>query len=69
LFNTTSNLAGSLGNILLTALGQKRMFVYYESINQLETAYFIMFLICGGAYLLTWFVMHLLALRMKQVEI
>ena len=62
-------MAGGLGGILLTALVQKRMFVYYESINQLETAYFIMFLICGGAYLLAWFVMHLLAPRMKQVEI
>jgi len=62
-------MAGGLGGILLTALVQKRMFVYYESINQLETAYFIMFLICGGAYLLAWVIMHLLAPRMKQVEI
>jgi len=62
-------MAGGLGGILLTALVQKRMFVYYESMDQLETAYFIMFLICGGAYLLAWLVMHLLAPRMKQVEI
>jgi len=62
-------MAGGVGGIMLTALVQKRMFVYYESINQLETAYFIMFLICGGAYLLAWGIMHLLAPRMKQVEI
>ena len=30
-------MAGGLGGILLSALVQKRMFVYYESINQLET--------------------------------
>ncbi|MDB5261282.1 MAG: major facilitator transporter [Adhaeribacter sp.] len=62
-------MAGGLGGILLSALVQKRMFVYYESINQLETAYFIMFLICGGAYLLAWFIMHTLVPRMKPVNI
>jgi MFS transporter, ACS family, hexuronate transporter len=62
-------MAGGLGGILLSALVQKRMFVYYESINQLETAYFIMFLICGGAYLLAWLIMHILVPRMKPVNI
>jgi ACS family hexuronate transporter-like MFS transporter len=45
------------------------MFVYYESINQLETAYFIMFWICGGAYLLAWLIMHVLVPRMKPVNL
>lgn len=62
-------MAGGLGGILLSALVQKRMFVYYESINQLETGYFVMFLICGGAYLLAWLIMHLLVPRMKPVNI
>lgn len=62
-------MAGGLGGILLSALVQKGMFVYYESINQLETGYFIMFLICGGAYLSAWLVMHLLVPRMKPVEV
>ncbi|SFQ41254.1 MFS transporter [Hymenobacter arizonensis] len=62
-------MAGGLGGILLSALVQKRMFVYYESIGQLETAYFIMFLICGGAYLLAWVLMHFLAPNMKQINL
>ncbi|GAA4353323.1 MFS transporter [Hymenobacter saemangeumensis] len=62
-------MAGGLGGILLSALVQKRMFVYYESIGQLNKAYFIMFLICGGAYLLAWTLMHLLAPRMKQIAL
>ncbi|GAA4381434.1 MFS transporter [Hymenobacter koreensis] len=62
-------MAGGMGGILLSALVQKRMFVYYESIGQLETAYFIMFLICGGAYLLAWVLMHFLAPRMKQIAL
>ncbi|WP_426058842.1 MFS transporter [Hymenobacter sp. B1770] len=62
-------MAGGLGGILLSALVQKRMFVYYENIGQLETAYFIMFLICGGAYLLAWVLMHFLAPNMKQINL
>ncbi|MFC6996380.1 MFS transporter [Rufibacter roseus] len=62
-------MAGGLGGILLSALVQKRMFVYYESINQLETAYFIMFLICGASYLLAWFIMHLMVPRMKPIQL
>jgi ACS family hexuronate transporter-like MFS transporter len=62
-------MAGGLGGILLSALVQKGMFVYYESINQLETGYFIMFLICGGAYLLAWGIMHLLVPRMKPIDL
>jgi ACS family hexuronate transporter-like MFS transporter len=62
-------MAGGMGGILLSALVQKRMFVYYESIGQLQTAYFIMFLICGGAYLLAWVLMHFLAPRMKQISL
>ena len=53
-------MAGGLGGILLTALVQKRMFVYFESIGRLDKAYFIMFLICGGAYLLAWALMQLI---------
>jgi ACS family hexuronate transporter-like MFS transporter len=44
------------------------MFVYYESIGQIQTAYYIMFFICGAAYLTGWFIMHLLVPKMKRVE-
>lgn len=60
---------GGIGGILLTWAVQKNMFVYYRSINQIETAYFIMFLICGGAYLLAWLIMHLLVPKMKKIEL
>jgi ACS family hexuronate transporter-like MFS transporter len=62
-------MAGGMGGIVLSALVQKRMFVYYESIGQLDKAYFIMFWICGGAYLLAWVLMHFLAPTMKQINI
>lgn len=60
---------GGLGGIALSLFVQKQMFVYYRSINQIETAYYIMFAICGGAYLLGWVIMHYLVPKMKRIEI
>jgi ACS family hexuronate transporter-like MFS transporter len=45
------------------------MFVHYESIGKIETGYFIMFLICGGAYIAGWLIMHLLVPKMKRIEV
>src|ERR1035437_120616 len=60
---------GGLGGIALSLFVQKQMFVYYRSINQIETAYYIMFAICAGAYLLAWIIMHFLVPRMKPVPL
>ncbi len=60
---------GGLGGILLSALVQKRMFVYFEGIGQIQTGYYIMFFICGAAYLLGWLIMHLLVPRMQKINI
>jgi MFS transporter, ACS family, aldohexuronate transporter len=60
---------GALGGILLSAAVQKNMFVYYRSIGKIETAYYIMFAVCGSAYLLAWVIMHFLVPKMKRVEV
>ena len=60
---------GALGGILLSMLVQKNMFVYYRSINQIETAYYIMFAVCGGAYLLAWFIMHILVPKYRKISL
>lgn len=60
-------MAGGIGGILLTWAVQKNMFVYYRELGQIETAYFIMFWICGGAYLLAWLIMHFLVPKMNKV--
>ena len=62
-------LFGGLGGVLLTWLVQKNMFVYYESIGQIKTGYFIMFLICGVAYLGAWLIMHFLVPKMKRIDL
>lgn len=58
---------GSLGGILLSLFVQKNMFVYYRSIDQIEIAYYIMFFICGFAYLAGWMVMHFLIGKRREM--
>jgi ACS family hexuronate transporter-like MFS transporter len=60
---------GAIGAASLSLFVQKNMFVYYRSISQIETAYYIMFFICGAAYLLAWAIMHFLVPRMQQVKV
>lgn len=62
-------MAGGMGGIFLSWAVQKNMFVHFRAINQIETAYFIMFLICGFAYLTAWLVMHLLVPKMDKLRI
>lgn len=58
---------GALGGIFLSLFVQKNLFVYYRSINQIETAYYIMFLVCGLSYLFAWVIMHLLVPKVKII--
>ncbi len=60
---------GGLGGIALSLLVQKNMFVYYRSIGEIETAYYIMFFICGAAYLTAWLIMHFLVPRMERIKL
>ena len=60
---------GGLGGIFLSLFVQKKMFVYYRSIDQIETAYYIMFAVCALSYIVGWLVMHLLIPKMKRVEV
>lgn len=60
---------GALGGIMLSMFVQKKMFVYYRSIDQIEVAYYIMFFICGFAYLLAWLIMRVLVPVSKPVEV
>ena len=60
-------MAGALGGILIAFLAGK-LFDHFKSLGNLDAGYFIMFIICGSAYLLAWVVMHFLAPKMKRIE-
>jgi MFS transporter, ACS family, hexuronate transporter len=58
---------GGLGGILLSALVQKQLFVHYQLQDNIQAAYFIMFVICGASYLLAWVLMQLLMKSQEKV--
>lgn len=60
---------GSVGSVLLSLFVQKSMFIHYRAIGQIETAYYIMFGVCGGAYILAWLIMHFMVPKLKQIAL
>ncbi|MEO6637220.1 MAG: MFS transporter [Ginsengibacter sp.] len=61
-------MAGSIGGILIALLAGL-LFDKYKLLGNIETGYYIMFFICGSAYLIAWLVMHLLVPKEKKVNI
>lgn len=61
-------MAGALGGILIAKIAGL-LFDHYKALSKLETGYYIMFFICGCAYVTAWLVMHFLVPRMKRVEL
>ena len=61
-------MAGALGGILIAKLAGL-LFDHYKVLGKLETGYYIMFIICGFAYVTAWLIMHALVPKMKRVEL
>ncbi len=61
-------LAGAIGGMLI-ALFAGIIFDKYKALGNLEGGYYIMFFICGFAYLIAWVIMHFLAPKMKMVDV
>ena len=62
------SMAGALGGMLIAKLAGL-LFDHYKVLGNIEMGYFIMFLICGSAYLVAWLIMHFLVPKMKRVEL
>ncbi|MFI5160226.1 MAG: MFS transporter [Sphingobacteriales bacterium] len=60
---------GSVGGVFLSLFVQKNMFVHYRAIHHIEIAYYIMFVVCGSAYLLAWCIMHFMVPKMKPIDL
>lgn len=60
-------MAGAVGGIMIARLAG-RLFDHYKALGHIETGYYIMFIICGFAYLTAWSVMHLLVPKFKPIN-
>jgi ACS family hexuronate transporter-like MFS transporter len=61
-------MAGALGGILIAWFAGV-LFEHYKSQGKIEIGYYLMFFICGSAYLIAWLIMHALTPKMKEVDI
>jgi MFS transporter, ACS family, hexuronate transporter len=61
-------MAGAIGGVLIAKIGPA-LFDYYKAQGHIQTGYYIMFFVCGFAYLAAWFIMRTLVPKMKPVEI
>ncbi len=62
-------MAGGLGSILIAKLAGL-LFKHYEALGKIQTGYYIMFMICGFAYLTAWVVMFkILIPKMEPIEV
>lgn len=62
------SMAGCITGMLMSKLAGF-ILDHYKSSNAIETGYFVMFLICGSAYLFAWVIFNLLAPQMKRAVI
>jgi ACS family hexuronate transporter-like MFS transporter len=61
-------MAGAVGGILIAKLAGV-LLDYYKALGSIESGYYILFIICGSAYLVAWVIFNLLAPKMKLVNL
>jgi ACS family hexuronate transporter-like MFS transporter len=61
-------MAGAVGGIMI-AKSAGLLFDHYKALGDIKIGYGIMFMICATAYLIAWFVMHLLVPKFKKIEL
>lgn len=61
-------MAGGLGGIVLSKLAGL-LLDHYKALDKIETGYYIMFFICGTAYLLGWVIIHFLVPKMERAKL
>ena len=61
-------MAGAVGGILIAKLAGA-LLDHFKALGNIETGYYIMFIICGLLYITAWMIFNFMAPKMKQVEL
>ncbi len=61
-------MAGAVGGILISRIAGV-LLDHFKELGHIETGYYIMFMICGSAYLVAWIIFNILAPKMKKVNL
>jgi ACS family hexuronate transporter-like MFS transporter len=60
-------MAGAVGGVLIAA-GAGIILDHFKALGSIETGYYVMFIICGSAYLIAWVFINLIAPKMERVD-
>ena len=61
-------MAGAIGGMLIAWLAGL-LFDHYKALGSIETGYYIMFIICGSAYIIAWLTIHFMVPKMQSIEL
>jgi ACS family hexuronate transporter-like MFS transporter len=61
-------MAGAVGGVLLSRVAGL-LLSHFTALGHIEAGYAILFIICGSAYVVAWFVMHLVTPRFEQIRL
>lgn len=61
-------MAGAVGGIIISRTAG-RLLDHFKNLGEIETGYYIMFIISGLAYISAWIIMHFLTKNMKKAEL
>jgi len=61
-------MAGAVGGIMIAMIAGL-LFDHFKAAGDIRVGYGIMFMICSIAYIIAWFVMHLLVPKFKKIEL
>lgn len=61
-------MAGAFGGLII-AKSAGVLFDFYKALGHIETGYYIMFFVCGSAYLIAWVIIHFLVPTMKPIDV
>jgi ACS family hexuronate transporter-like MFS transporter len=61
-------MAGAIGGLII-AKSAGVLFDFYKALGHIETGYYIMFFVCGSAYLIAWVIIHFLVPTMKPIDV
>jgi ACS family hexuronate transporter-like MFS transporter len=60
----TGSLASALAQLLVGVLLD-----HYKVLGHIDSGYSIIFLVCGSAYIISWFIIHRLTTTMKPLNV
>ncbi len=61
-------MAGAVGGVLISAFAGI-ILDHFKALGNIDTGYYVMFIVCGSAYIIAWALINIIAPKMKRVDL